>query len=208
MIAYHQALLANELNLNKFIHLNVTSYEKVYFSVCFVIFLSFKISAQWNPQLQGGTGSFLSINFADYNSGFVTGSRFQFSRTTTGGNSWLSQNPNLGPEEVTSVFMTSPLDIYLAIKGVGTSNLDQLFISRDAGENFIFNRYGIFRTVYFYNSATGYCIGSGGTMIKTENAGQNWNQLNTGTTQRQPRSFRSRNGYFNRVRGVHNGQYR
>ena len=79
--------------------------------------------------------------------------------------------------------MTSPNDIYLIIKAVSTGNLDQLFISRDAGVNFIRNRYGVFHTVYFQNATIGYCVGPSGTMIKTTDAGQLWNQLNTGTTQ-------------------------
>ena len=144
---------------------------------------SFHCLAQWTSQLQGGTGSYLSIHFADAANGYVTGSRFQFSKTTNGGTRWISQNANPGPEELTSVFMTSPNDIYLVIKAVGTGNLDQLFISRDAGVNFIRNRYGVFHTVYFQNAATGYCVGPSGTMIKTDDAGQRWNQLSTGTTQ-------------------------
>lgn len=139
--------------------------------------------SQWSTQLQGGAGSYLSIHFADSNNGFVTGSRFQFSKTSSGGNQWISQNQNLGPEELTSVFMTTSNDVYLVIKAVGTGNLDQLFISRDGGVNFIRNRYGIFRTVYFQNATTGYCVGPSGTMIKTIDAGQLWNQLNTGTIQ-------------------------
>jgi photosystem II stability/assembly factor-like uncharacterized protein len=155
------------------------------FIICvFLLLLSEnRLFAQWTSQLQGGTGSYLSIHFADASSGFVTGSRFQFSKTTNGGNQWVSQNANAGPEELTSVFMTSPNDIYLIIKAVGTNNLDQLFISRDGGVNFIRNRYGVFHTVYFQNASTGYCVGPSGTMIKTDDAGQRWNQLSTGTTQ-------------------------
>jgi len=150
----------------------------------FILLLCFKAaSAQWTSQLQGGTGSYLSIHFADAANGYVTGSRFQFSKTINGGTRWLSQNSNAGPEELTSVFMTSPNDIYLIIKAVGTGNLDQLFVSRDAGVTFIRNRYGVFHTVYFQNATTGYCAGPSGTMIKTDDAGQRWNQLSTGTTQ-------------------------
>lgn len=139
--------------------------------------------AQWTNQLSGGLGSYQSVHFADASNGFVTGSRFQFSKTVNGGSTWISQNTNAGPEELSSVFMTSNKDIYLVIKAVSTGSLDQLFVSHDAGINFNRNRYGVFHTVYFQDAATGYLVGPSGTMLKTPDAGQTWNQLNTGTTQ-------------------------
>ena len=148
-----------------------------------LLFSCHSSSAQWSTQLQGGIGSFQSVHFADANSGFVTGSRFQFYKTANGGSTWLSQNNNAGPEELTSVFMTSPNDIYIVIKAVSAGNLDQLFISHDGGINFILNRYGIFRTVHFQNPTTGYLAGPSGTMVKTNDAGLTWSQLSTGTTQ-------------------------
>ena len=159
-------------------------YTKIFLMATLVIvFTTSPCIAQWNSQLQGGIGSFQSIHFADANNGFVTGSRFQFYKTVTGGSPWVSQNNNAGPEELTSVFMTSPTDIYIVIKAVSAGNLDQLFISRDGGVNFILNRYGVFRTVYFQNATTGYLAGPSGTMVKTTDAGLTWSQLSTGTTQ-------------------------
>lgn len=154
----------------------IANISTMFFSFCVPCY------GQWVAQTRDGIGSFQSISFSDNNNGFVTGSRFQFSKTVNGGSTWVSQNANAGPEELSSVFMTSPKDIYLVIKAVSTGSLDQLFVSHDAGTNFIRNRYGVFHTVYFQDAVTGYLAGPNGTMLKTPDAGQNWSQLNTGTT--------------------------
>lgn len=152
--------------------------------ISFVLFLMLAhtvCNAQWVQQFQG-SGSLLSVSFADASTGWMVGSQSVIYKTTNGGARWVPQFTATGPETYSSVCLTSPNDVYIIVRALLMGNTDKLYVSRDGGSNFSINRYGLFQTLHFRDVNNGYLVGINGNMLRTVDGARTWDPVNTGTS--------------------------
>jgi photosystem II stability/assembly factor-like uncharacterized protein len=120
-----------------------------------------------------------SCTFTDTLNGWASGDSGTIIHTTNGGQNWFHQNSNIN-------FFVE--DLFFINKRLGWAIANDFIFYRtyvlnttNGGENWSATQYPdtniILNTIYFIDSLTGYMGGFNAVILKTTNAGLNWNQM-------------------------------
>lgn len=134
-----------------------------------------------NTWIQKSSVEGSSVYFIDSNNGWIVGSNGIW-KSTDGGETWV----------IKSSLAASYVRFYDANTGMCISTGGAL-LSTDGGETWIPKSGPNLQTINFTSSTTVWGYTSEGTIYKTTNAGDNWNQLNTGLGTGQNSFFISEN---------------
>jgi photosystem II stability/assembly factor-like uncharacterized protein len=130
----------------------------------------------WNNFGLGIRERFNSIDFVDSSEGYVVGPNGFVGKTVDGGKNWSKVN---FPE---TAYLN---DVIFTDTDIGyTTGSNKIYKTTDGGINwtsFIISSGSPFK-FYFLNSITGWCVGYGGTVLKTTNAGLTWVKQTINTT--------------------------
>lgn len=136
----------------------------------------------WKIVRNGAYGNlnYSYLFFANSSTGYLLGDGMEaFFKTIDSGNSWTKIPVDLNFQGATSLYFTSADTGYASI-GHGTDN--GVLKTTDGGYNWAVIPLP-FRercnAVFFTDKDTGYIVGNSGTILKTENAGENWQVQNT-----------------------------
>lgn len=124
-------------------------------------------------------------SFVDTLNGWAVGDSGVIIRTTNGGYNWVLQDSHLREYMVSVNFINKRLGWAIAW-GLDTNFYGTYVLkTTNGGDNWITTRYPAdntyIRTIYFQDSLRGYMGGGPGILIKTTNAGVNWNQCDIDT---------------------------
>lgn len=138
---------------------------------------------QWEEKNISTDQILTSLNFINDNLGYVTGSN-QIFKTEDGGENWTITHTSNDLVFFEDVFMINQNTIIAVGKDFDTSK-SIISKSTDAGLNWIdteLTNSSLLRSVLFTSPNIGYCSGSSGTILKTIDGGEIWEELNTGIT--------------------------
>jgi len=154
----------------------------------FLVLLGF---GQWTSQNSGTSKDFWALSMGDNQVGYAGGGPWQFtsncviSKTEDGGQTWTSQNP---VSFVSCIFGVDALnaDTVYAVGCNATYYHGLILRSINGGQTWttknISNTYG-FYCVEFPTESIGYTCGWNGRIYKTQDAGDNWSSLPSGSSQ-------------------------
>jgi len=156
-----------------------------------LFFINPILNAQWVLQDSQTNQDFWGISFADENFGYAGGGPWEFtsscvvSKTENGGENWTIQNPVSFPSCVFGIHAINK-DTVFAV-GCNASYYHGLILrSFDGGENWsvnnISNTWG-FYGIEFPTESIGYTCGWNGRIYKTEDCGNTWVSLVSGSSQ-------------------------
>ena len=160
----------------------------IFLGLQFLVILGF---GQWTPQNSGTNQDFWAISMGDNQVGYAGGGPWQFtsscviSKTEDGGQTWTAQNP---VSFVSCIFGVDALnaDTVFAVGCNANYYYGLILRSFNGGQTWttknISNTYG-FYCVEFPTQNIGYTCGWNGRIYKTEDAGDNWNLLPSGSSQ-------------------------
>ncbi len=156
-----------------------------------LLFINPTINAQWVQQISGTNQDFWTIDFIDKNIGYAGGGPWQFtssafiSKTIDGGETWETQSPVTFPSCIFGINALNS-DTVFAVGCNANYYYGMILRSFDGGETWetqnISNTWG-FYCVEFPTNSIGYTCGWNGRIYKTENTGETWNLLASGSTQ-------------------------
>ncbi len=135
------------------------------------------------PLLFGGSVDFVrSMSFINQNTGFIITSFGTILKTTNAGMNWQRDSSFRPSYEKISVMHDIQINSQGSVNISGSGGT--IIRSTDSGSNWIVkngNKKNL-KGSCFVNSKTGYAIGERGIVLKTENEGQSWTELNPFTT--------------------------
>ncbi len=154
----------------------------------FIVHLGF---GQWTSLESGTNQDFWSISMSNNQVGYAGGGPWQFtsscviSKTEDGGQTWTAQNPVSFVSCIFGVDALNPDTVYAV--GCNANYYYGLILrSFNGGQTWttknISNTYG-FYCVEFPTNSIGYTCGWNGRIYKTEDAGNTWNLLPSGSSQ-------------------------
>ena len=152
----------------------------LFFGLIFFGFLANPAMAQhWEYVNPKPTGSILSdINFADANTGFITGDAGTILKTSDGGNSWTSRY------SATSYPLYS-ISFPTLTEGFITGGLGTILKTTDGGETWVLKPNGgltsQFKCVDFPSPDTGFISTSDGLVLRSKDGGESWNVIYAGS---------------------------
>ena len=165
--------------------------DKFFYGVCFVdslygwavgddgLILHTKNGGKnWTVQ-DANVGSWLSsVHFIDRMNGWVVGDIGRIRHTTDGGSRWKLQYPEFYMEKLNSIFFANENKGW----AVGPSGIIH---TENGGDNWYFQdsaNYTVSKSIFFVNEYVGFACGANGTIVKTVDAGETWQKLETGST--------------------------
>ncbi len=120
---------------------------------------------------------------------YCSGNNYSFLKTNDGGNNWV-QDPNTGFRNFSDYFFTDSLTGY----GVnGRGDIWKTYYFGTSWDRIYTSSYE-FNSICFANGSTGWAFGNG-MLLKTQNAGLNWQVINTPQTFSSPQFFSTQRGY-------------
>ena len=167
------------------------TFFKTTFVILVLLFSNLDNYAQWTEQDSDTNQDFWGIYFANENVGYAGGGPWEFtssaviSKTIDGGETWESQNPVSFPSCIFGINALNSDTIFAV--GCNASYYYGLILrSFDGGETWntknISNTWG-FYCAEFPTDNIGYTCGWNGRIYKTENTGDTWTSLSTGSSQ-------------------------
>jgi len=136
----------------------------------------------WTVNIIETIASFTSIYFSNINTGHVVGLGGRYFKTTNGGITWI----NKVPPSTKNYYSVQFVDGYTGYitGGWAASTIMSSNNGGDVWNELLSGASGIrLYTSCFLDEYTGYVAGRNGVIMKTENAGVNWQNENTGTTE-------------------------
>ncbi len=146
------------------------------------IFISSTLKSQsgWFPLTPGTNLNLYCITFTSASTGYVSGSSEMILKTTNSGDNWTQVHIG-GSKDILSLFFTSESTGYAA--GGSPSAIPVILKTTDSGLSWIDITPSInssVLTLAFNSEQTGIAGTGKGTILKTTNAGNNWNPVNNG----------------------------
>ncbi len=133
----------------------------------------------WNSATNGANGVLWDIGFANENVGFTVGEGGKIFRTTNGGTTWTALTSGTTSHLYSVLAVSDSVAMVFGIGGMRkTTNGGATWTSLAMGGSQFPNIYNAF----FFNKDSGYVVGQSGAMFKTTDKGENWSQINTGST--------------------------
>lgn len=133
------------------------------------------LGENWAPQTSGVTATLNDITFITSTDGWAVGSTGTIISTQNGGDSWGIQSQG-APVNINTVYFHN------IFNGIALGE-QAIAITTTSGNTWspATTTYNI-NSVDFISNLTGYACGQGGTIIKTQDGGNNWFALTSGTT--------------------------
>lgn len=131
----------------------------------------------WNIQTIDTKRVLNGVMFVNQNIGFVVGANGVIGKTSSGGQKWNLLASNVA-ENLNDLYAVSQLIVY-AVGNFGT------VLKTVNGVNWLSQTSNVtanLRKIVF-NGNVGWIVGDNGTILKTQDAGANWTQLTSGTTE-------------------------
>lgn len=154
------------------------------------IFTSTAGGLSWSYSSSGGGGYIRSIDFADEQNGLAVGYAGKILKTADTAATWQQvYGPSpIAQRNFTTVKYLTPQTV-LALGGRNYTNdtIQTVIKSTDGGStwNVVFEQAGRwFKGAYFFDTTTGFAVGSKGTISKTTDGGNNWTPVNSPLTNR------------------------
>ena len=134
-------------------------------------------SAQWQQLNSGTYASLYSLYFTSSDTGYAVGSGVIIIKTTDGGNHWKNQNSGITNRNLLSVFFINSKIGYIV---GGDGSIGFVLNTTDGGQTWIKHDSIVTSTlssIYFPSANIGYAVGGNGFIVKTNDAGKNWKNL-------------------------------
>ncbi len=145
-----------------------------------IIYKTTNLGNSWFGIYTGFNYSLSSASFLNDSLGYITGLNGLILKTTNGGLNWIQQ-VSQGQSPLKSTYFINPNTGYI----VGGFIFSSIQKTTNGGNNWFLQsspgRY-LF-SVNFFDVNSGYAVGNDGTILRTINAGDNWNLLNTNLTE-------------------------
>jgi len=168
--------------------LNMQKVISTFLILVFIVHLTF---GQWTSQNSGTNQDFWAISMGNDQVGYAGGGPWQFtsscvlSKTEDGGQTWIAQNPVSFPSCIFGVDALNS-DTVFAVGCNASYYYGLILRSFNGGQTWttknISNTWG-FYCVEFPTEYIGYTCGWNGRIYKTEDAGDNWNSVPSGSSQ-------------------------
>ncbi len=165
--------------------------KKAIYTFLILQFVGIMTFAQWTSVESGTNQDFWAISIGTDQVAYAGGGPWQFtsscviSKTVDGGQTWEAQNPVSYNSCIFGVNALNADTVY-AVGCNATYYYGLILRSFDGGQSWttknISNTYG-FYCIEFPTESIGYTCGWNGRIYKTEDAGENWNSLASGSSQ-------------------------
>jgi photosystem II stability/assembly factor-like uncharacterized protein len=155
-----------------------------------IIYKSTDGGNSWTLQFSNADSTLQSVFFVDASTGYATGN-YDLVKTTDGGSTWnksiINHSIHAGNEHI-GMYCTDANTCYIPVNGIqkttdGGTTWHQLSLP-----NIIAKHFTYVTSIYFTGMLNGYAVGAdvdttnfnfNGIILKTTNAGQTWNSINT-----------------------------
>ena len=123
-----------------------------------------------------------SVYFINLDTGFAVGDKGTIYKTINSGTTWtqISVSGNPGTRDYNSVYFTSSSTGFIVGGNLTNDSIQTILKTTDCGEIWNIIKDNIapcLNSVHFYDQTNGYAVGNSGTVIKTTNGGDDWQNV-------------------------------